>query len=191
MPLHDIAWSRALAEWGRVFDEQLFYSWGGTPAAEIISLLNEAQGLSMPARAKATGPAASTPAATAAEAGGQDPARVAELLVRDRRDPGLVGVADHRPVSSEGVRAPGLVRPSPVSERPANRFDHTNLVDELDAHRISWGAYMDALPASDPLADFWPSSTDPLYASKHDPFALYRGAMGEVAGRVQVFCASP
>jgi hypothetical protein len=133
---------------GVAFDEQLFYSWGGTPAAEIISLLNEGRGLSMPARARATGP-----------------------------------------VSSEGVRAPGLVRPSPVPERPANRFDHTNLVDELDAHRISWGAYMEALPASDPLADFWPSSADPLYASKHDPFALYRGAMGEVAGRVQVFCA--
>src|SRR6266516_6081314 len=30
------------------------------------------------------------------EAGGPDPARVAELLVHDRRDPGLVGVVDHR-----------------------------------------------------------------------------------------------
>ena len=59
------------------------------------------------------------------------------------------------------------------TDNPDNRFDHTNLVDELAAHHISWGAYMEALPASDPLTDFWPSSTDPLYASKHNPFALY------------------
>jgi hypothetical protein len=32
---------------------------------------------------------------------------------------------------------------------------------------------VEALPASDPLTDFWPSSADPLYASKHDPFALF------------------
>jgi phosphatidylinositol-3-phosphatase len=59
------------------------------------------------------------------------------------------------------------------NDNPANRFDHTNLVDELAEHHISWGAYMDAMPAGDQLADFWPSSTDPLYASKHDPFALF------------------
>ena len=59
------------------------------------------------------------------------------------------------------------------TDNPANRFDHTNLVDELDASHISWGAYMEAMPASDPLTDFWPSSADPLYASKHNPFALF------------------
>jgi hypothetical protein len=46
------------------------------------------------------------------------------------------------------------------TDSPANRFDHTNLVDELEASHISWGAYMEALPA-DPLADFWPSSANP------------------------------
>jgi len=59
------------------------------------------------------------------------------------------------------------------TDDPTNRFDHTNLVDELEAAHISWGAYMEAMPASDPLTDFWPSSTDPLYASKHNPFALF------------------
>ena len=58
------------------------------------------------------------------------------------------------------------------NDNPANRFDHTNLVDELEAAHISWGAYMEALPA-DPLADFAPSAADPLYASKHNPFALF------------------
>ena len=59
------------------------------------------------------------------------------------------------------------------TDNPANRFDHTNLVDELAASHISWGAYMEAMPASDPLTDFWPSSAQPLYASKHNPFALF------------------
>ena len=48
MPLHYVAWRRALAEWDCTFDEQVFYEWGGIPVAEIISLLNEKQGLRMP-----------------------------------------------------------------------------------------------------------------------------------------------
>ena len=48
MPLHYIAWKEALAEWNCTFDEQLFYSWGGTPVAEIVSMLNKRQGLNMP-----------------------------------------------------------------------------------------------------------------------------------------------
>ncbi len=47
MPLHYIAWKKALAEWNCTFDEELFYSWGGLPVAEIISLLNQRQRLSM------------------------------------------------------------------------------------------------------------------------------------------------
>jgi HAD superfamily hydrolase (TIGR01509 family) len=48
MPLHYIAWKKVLAEWNCTFDERLFYSWGGTPTAEIVSLLNQRQGLNMP-----------------------------------------------------------------------------------------------------------------------------------------------
>lgn len=48
MPLHYLAWKTALAEWNCSFDEQLFYAWGGIPVAEIISLLNKRDGLSMP-----------------------------------------------------------------------------------------------------------------------------------------------
>jgi beta-phosphoglucomutase family hydrolase len=48
MPLHYIAWKRALAEWNCTFDERLFYALGGTPVAEIVSMLNKNQGLSMP-----------------------------------------------------------------------------------------------------------------------------------------------
>ncbi|HEX4424975.1 MAG TPA: HAD-IA family hydrolase [Terriglobales bacterium] len=48
MPLHYIAWYKALGEWGCEFDEKLFYSWGGMPVVEIISSLNQKHGLKMP-----------------------------------------------------------------------------------------------------------------------------------------------
>jgi HAD superfamily hydrolase (TIGR01509 family) len=48
MPLHYIAWSKALAEYGCTISEELFYSWGGLPVADIISALNQKHGLNMP-----------------------------------------------------------------------------------------------------------------------------------------------
>ncbi len=48
MPLHYVAWKSALAEWNCTLPEELFYAWGGFPVAEIISRLNEKQGLQMP-----------------------------------------------------------------------------------------------------------------------------------------------
>jgi HAD superfamily hydrolase (TIGR01509 family) len=48
MPLHFIAWKKSLAEWNCEFSEELFYAWGGRPTEEIISTLNQRQGLSMP-----------------------------------------------------------------------------------------------------------------------------------------------
>ncbi|MFG1838135.1 HAD family hydrolase [Micromonospora sp. NPDC049175] len=51
MPLHYLAWQRALKEWGCEFPEDLFYAWGGRPTADIIVALNEQQGLAMPVAA--------------------------------------------------------------------------------------------------------------------------------------------
>jgi len=48
MPLHYIAWKKALGEWNCEFSEELFYAWGGRPTAEIISTLNERHRLCMP-----------------------------------------------------------------------------------------------------------------------------------------------
>jgi beta-phosphoglucomutase family hydrolase len=53
MPLHYIAWKETLAEWNCVYEEKLFYAWGGRPVTEIISRLNEMQGLKMPIEAVA------------------------------------------------------------------------------------------------------------------------------------------
>jgi beta-phosphoglucomutase family hydrolase len=48
MPLHYVAWKKALEEWNCEFDEKLFYTWGGMPIAEIIATLNKRDGLNMP-----------------------------------------------------------------------------------------------------------------------------------------------
>jgi len=50
MPVHYKAWKQALGEWNCEFDEKLFYAWGGMPVTEIISTLNEGDGLSMPVK---------------------------------------------------------------------------------------------------------------------------------------------
>ncbi|KAA6465363.1 HAD family phosphatase [Acidobacteria bacterium AB60] len=48
MPLHYVAWKTSLADYNCVYEEKLFYAWGGRPIREIIRLLNEMQGLDMP-----------------------------------------------------------------------------------------------------------------------------------------------
>ena len=54
-------------------------------------------------------------------------------------------------------------------------LDRTNLVDQLEAKGVNWGAYMDTLPANK-LDRFGPTvngSTVSLYAKKHNPFVLF------------------
>ncbi len=54
-------------------------------------------------------------------------------------------------------------------------LDRRTLVDQLEARHITWGAYMDTLPA-DKLARFGPTVNGvevPLYAKKHNPFVLF------------------
>ena len=48
MPLHYLAWKKALGEWDCEFSEEQFYAWGGMPVAEVISTLNRERGLHMP-----------------------------------------------------------------------------------------------------------------------------------------------
>src|SRR5579862_3726139 len=48
MPLHYIAWKKALSGRNCVFEEELFYAWGGRPVREVIAALNQMQGLTMP-----------------------------------------------------------------------------------------------------------------------------------------------
>jgi len=47
MPLHYKAWSRAMADFGGQFPEDLFYAWGGKPTSVIVEQLNAMFGLSL------------------------------------------------------------------------------------------------------------------------------------------------
>jgi len=54
MPLHYNAWKAVLAEWNCVYEEDLFYSWGGKPVRNIVADLNKIHGLRMPVEEIAT-----------------------------------------------------------------------------------------------------------------------------------------
>jgi hypothetical protein len=58
-------------------------------------------------------------------------------------------------------------------DNPANRFPHTNLVDQLEAKKLTWGAYMESMPTAGFTGDYAPSTSQQLYASKHNPFVLF------------------
>jgi beta-phosphoglucomutase family hydrolase len=47
MPLHFSAWSRAMADFGGSYPEELFYAWGGVPTGDIVRRLNAKFGLSL------------------------------------------------------------------------------------------------------------------------------------------------
>jgi HAD superfamily hydrolase (TIGR01509 family) len=54
MPIHYLAWKKAVAEAGGQIPEDLFYSLGGVPSRNIVSLLNEKFGSDMDPEAMAT-----------------------------------------------------------------------------------------------------------------------------------------
>jgi HAD superfamily hydrolase (TIGR01509 family) len=47
MPLHFSAWSRAMADFGGSYPEELFYAWGGVPTGDIVRRLNTKFGWSL------------------------------------------------------------------------------------------------------------------------------------------------
>ncbi|HEX3444134.1 MAG TPA: HAD family phosphatase [Chthoniobacterales bacterium] len=54
MPIHYLAWKKAVTEAGGQIPEDLFYSLGGVPSRQIVSLLNEKFGYQMDPEALAT-----------------------------------------------------------------------------------------------------------------------------------------
>lgn len=47
MPLHFVAWSRAMHDFGGSYPEELFYEWGGVPTTDIVRRLNAKFGLAL------------------------------------------------------------------------------------------------------------------------------------------------
>lgn len=48
--------------------------------------------------------------------------------------------------------------------------DQPNIASQMEARGISWGAYLEGLPAAGDLIPYWPFTG---YAAKHDPFVYY------------------
>jgi len=74
------------------------------------------------------------------------------------------------------------------SDDPTQRFDHRNIVDQLEERGMSWKAYMQALPSAGFSGNFYPTA-DPdaaLYVIRHDPFMLYADVAGNPARRRRV-----
>lgn len=69
---------------------------------------------------------------------------------------------------------------------PNTRLDHVNLVDELQAAHKTWAAYEEAMPADNKTIDAWPSSSNALYASKHNPFVLFNDIRNDPARMANV-----
>jgi hypothetical protein len=72
------------------------------------------------------------------------------------------------------------------NDSPDNRYDAPNLVDQLEATGHTWAGYMESAPSDGFLGDFWPSKSNPLYASKHNPFALFDDIRGDAARMAHV-----
>ncbi|HKC78354.1 MAG TPA: alkaline phosphatase family protein, partial [Gaiellaceae bacterium] len=71
------------------------------------------------------------------------------------------------------------------TDDPNTRLDHTNLVDELEAANKTWATYQEALPPNK-TDDYWPSTSNKLYASKHNPFVLFNDIRNDPARMANV-----
>lgn len=73
------------------------------------------------------------------------------------------------------------------SDDPTQRFNHWNVVDELEAHHISWKAYMQGLPSAGFADNFYPlNENTALYVIRHDPFMLYDDVRNNPKRRAKV-----
>ena len=68
----------------------------------------------------------------------------------------------------------------------AHLFTGRNLVDQLEAHGLSWKAYMQAMPTGDATGvEYYPGkvngTTVKLYAQKHDPFMYFSDIIDDQA----------
>jgi len=68
---------------------------------------------------------------------------------------------------------------------PGNRFGHTNLVDQLEAHHLTWAPYMESMPAAGYLEPYYPPTIG-LYVNRHNPFILYTDIRSKASRRAHI-----
>ncbi|HKV48748.1 MAG TPA: HAD family phosphatase [Candidatus Acidoferrales bacterium] len=127
MPLHYLAWRRALGEWKCDFDERLFYEWGGRPTTEIIATLNTMRGLKMPVQ----------------EVADRKEALYYEFLPRLKAIP---EVLEH--IEAQHGRIPFAVVSGSTRESVEASLRSLNLLDRFDT-LVCAGDYQKAKPAPD------------------------------------------
>ncbi len=79
-----------------------------------------------------------------------------------------------------------------MNDVATNHYSWPNLVDQLESHHKSWGAYMDTLPyagytgAIYPDAAALPPSGAALYTNKHNPFVLMDDVLSSPSRLAQI-----
>ena len=122
-------------------------------------------------------------------------------VIGDPNAPYLTSLANHYAMADQyyGVTHPSM--PNYIAAIAGDNFglqddndqnvvnlDRPNLVDQLEAKHIKWGAYMDTLPANK-LDRFGPvvnGTAVSLYAKKHNPFVLFDDVKNNPARMAQV-----
>ncbi len=143
----------------------------------------------MPPVSVATAPAASLSVRTAAPSGSRSPSHIVLIVMENKEYGQIIGNPD-APYLNElaaryalATRSYAVTHPSlpnylallggdtfgVTSDCTSCLVDQTNLVDQLEARRKTWRAYMEGLPQPCFLG---PSAGD--YALKHDPFLYFR-----------------
>lgn len=104
-------------------------------------------------------------------------------VIGDPNAPFITGLASHY---AEATNYYGVTHPSQpnyvaaitgqlditrMNDVATNHYDWPNLVDQLESHGKSWGAYMDSLPYAGYTGATAPGATA-LYTNKHNPFVL-------------------
>jgi len=71
-------------------------------------------------------------------------------------------------------------------DSPARRFNARNLVDQLEAHGLTWRAYMDGMPRPGYTGNYYPTNHPVMYVRRHNPFMLMNDILNNARRRTQV-----
>jgi hypothetical protein len=85
------------------------------------------------------------------------------------------------PDSGDATSAAALTpEETTIASTTPHWFDGRNIVDQLEAHHLSWKAYMQSIPATGSTVEYSPvdvvngvDTPRKLYAQKHDPFMYF------------------
>jgi hypothetical protein len=85
------------------------------------------------------------------------------------------------PDSGDATSAAALTpEETTIASTTPHWFDGRNIVDQLEAHHLSWKAYMQSIPATGSTVEYSPvdvvsgvETPRKLYAQKHDPFMYF------------------